>query len=139
MKKAYYWIKSVVLFLFGIVLVVWGYQVNASNSDKKKVENESSPSKPEEKEQADENTIDETETGTDSVKAAPQVISAKTQTAVSEELPAKETKKSKKTKAKAAKAEKSAVKEAVSEKKEAKATKTEIESGEKAEEATGTK
>lgn len=43
MQRIWYWLKSVVLFLLGIVLVVWGFQTNASNNEKKKTVKRQSP------------------------------------------------------------------------------------------------
>lgn len=44
MKKIPQWFKKTALFIFGIILIIWGYQVNASNSDKKKRGNDSDAS-----------------------------------------------------------------------------------------------
>lgn len=135
MRKAYYWIKSVVLFLFGIVLVVWGYQVNASSSDKKKAEKKSTPSVSEEKDSVTSDVNEEVQIGNDSVSNNPS--SEKKAVSTQEESPEQKPKKNKK---KTEKSKRTETKEEPKvENKESKATKTEIESGEKAEEASGTK
>ena len=46
MKNVSQWFKKTILFFFGIALIIWGYQVNASNSDIKKRVNDSDALQP---------------------------------------------------------------------------------------------
>lgn len=134
MKRAYYWIKSVVLFLFGIVLVVWGYQVNASNSDKKKVEKAPEPSSDTEE---NDTTEDENEAVADQ-KEPTDSVSDNTKKAETPKAPEKAEEKSpEKSRKKAKKAKK--VTESKKKEKEETQQKTEIESEHKAEESSATK
>lgn len=38
MKDIIQWVKKVGLFLFGVVLIIWGYKANANNSEQPKVD-----------------------------------------------------------------------------------------------------
>lgn len=43
MNKTWHWVKSFALFIFGVVLIVWGHSVNASNKDKQSDDAASEP------------------------------------------------------------------------------------------------
>lgn len=144
MNKTWQWIKSTILFIAGIVLIVWGYQANASNNNDRKEaagkNDEQQPQPAQEKVQEKAQGSDavsgaskkEKEAKTEDEQPASDAVSGPTKKAPADTLQ-KKGKKLPDTQKKVEKKKKAAPKDSVQ------AKKTVIESGEKAEESSSTK